>query len=611
MRHKLVFWMGLLGVLVYWFSVKPAGFQRGYLEDHCTFEMSRQAMADQIREKGGPAFFTKHYMYPEGTSTAYLPQSIEQTWIGAQFWNWNRDFPYHWVYFGVSLLITYVGVGVILRKMKINSLPAWGLSALVTLFHLPRHYAIWYHSEHLYLHWIYLGFFLDALIWQKFYRENQLSIPLELWRGFCLLGVFGTCGYFWGPSLVEWIIVRTCLFGWIVVQKRHAPVRMESSFRALLLPATLSVVLFAIELRWFVPLLKEASKLGTVPQGLIYHAPIFMVIRPLWWDWIMRGVEQWVPFLKGLWLPFQFPETKVTIGWAFWIPTLLGIRAVKKNPNSSLGVLFPFLILLGVAIWYLGIKPHWVQNILQATIPFMKFFRVASRWGLFLPQIVGLILVLSWPELTQWFQNQMRKQPQKWKMLGCLFLASSLVEMSWMTIPVNRMEPFTSSNLEFLETIRHLPGSAVLDMPFCVLAGNEVCAHQCPFFPYATAGSCFRQWHDKDVYGIYESRLVPNQCANYDQQPYQSWFSAWGNQRCYSDEEWKSLCSYLDQHSELSAILVYPDVWKGVNSLECQKKFEFYLGSPLDQTQVSTDWLPHEKKGQAMRVVRYAPHCRR
>jgi hypothetical protein len=350
--------------------------------------------------------------------------------------------------------------------------------------------------------------------------------------------------------------------------------------------------------------------MGEVNQALIYFAPIFMVIRPLWLDWIMTQVDQVIPAVKGLWWSFQQPETKVTIGWLFWVPAVLGIRVLKKkNAGPGLQAALPFLILLGIAIWYLGIKPHWVQHFLQAWVPFMAFFRVASRWGLFLPQIVTILIVLSWPELSRWLKTKNQTSSNKWKLLCGLFVGLSIAESTWLLRPPVMMTPFSDSMTQFLENIRKSPGTAVLDMPFCTLGGNEICSHQCPSYPYSTAGACFRQWHDKDVYGIYQSRMVLSQCETYAKQPYVTWLQAWRANRCFTPDEWKDLCSYLDQHSELSAILVYPELWSGSQTPECQAQWKIHLGNPIDESSFYGDGNSGGQPRTPIRVMRFSPRC--
>src|SRR5207245_1289081 len=92
--------------------------------------------------------------------------------------------------------------------------------------------------------------------------------------------------------------------------------------------------------------------------------------------------------------------------------------------------------------------------------------------------------------------------------------------------------------------------------------GNGVCtAAQCPNYPMSTVGQCLMRWHDKSVYGLYSFRMNEEYCQVYNRAPYLSWFEAWKQQRCFTDGEWKDFCGYLSARAELSAILVYPDIW--------------------------------------------------
>lgn len=612
MRKKAGFLLGLFLVISYWLWIHPAGLKRGYVEDYCTFEMSRQIMGDHLKEIGRPQFHTQHYAYPSGISTAFMPQSIEQTWLGGYFWNWNRDFPYFWVYYGISLLITFLGVGWIVKQMGLSPHAAWGLSTLVTVIHIPRHFVTWYHSEHLYQHWIYLGFFLDAWIWQRFYRENRWSWKLECWRGFLVIATFGTAGYFWGPALVEWAIVRFSMLGftWVRRYQGHSP-RIDDRFRSILVPALFCLLWIGIELPWFIPLLQEAKSLGSVPQNLGYHSSLTFILRPLWSEWAFQGIEKIIPSFEGKWWSFRYPETTLTIGWIFWIPALMGLNGLRKKKGGvGIGAGFPFLILLLVAIWYITIRAHWFHHILQTLVPFMLFFRVANRWGLFLPQMMGALIALSWPELSRWFKSQWNLHPRKFRISVYLFIGFSILESTWLFYPVSMMEPLSTPMVHFLEEIKNSPGTAVLDIPFCLTGGNGICFHQCNAYPYSTAGACFRQWHDKDVFGIYQSRTVPKQCEIYDSFPFRSWVSAWREQRCFSNMDWESFCRFLEEHSELSAILIYPELWKAAEEPECKKQIEAHLGLPLAESQFFGASSPGGHGKNLLRVIRYPTHCK-
>ena len=207
-RSYFAFWLGLVAVLAYWYLVRPVG-GIGYVEDFCS-ELSRRAMAENLLKFSAPTFVSDLFMAPFGTPIAFFSWSIERDWLGAYVWMWNREFPFLWVYFAFSLLGSYFVVGAILRRMGLNSVAAWGLAAGVVVLHIPRHFKIWYHIEYLSQHWVYWSLFLDAWIWHRFIREKRWSWNLEIWRGFCLLGVLGSPGYFWGPMVLEWIILRLC-----------------------------------------------------------------------------------------------------------------------------------------------------------------------------------------------------------------------------------------------------------------------------------------------------------------------------------------------------------------------------------------------------------------
>lgn len=602
MTHRLgrwVFGLGLAAILVYWFSVRPVGIPHGYSEDMCYPDMVRQLMADQLREFGKPTFITDRFMTPEGASVPYMAWSIERDWLGAYFWMWNKYFPFAWFYFGLSLVVTYLGVGWIVRRMGLNPGWAWALTASVVIFHVPRHFKIWHHYEHQLQHWIYFAFFLDAWIWQRFRRENRWSWVLELWRAFLMVGMLGTVGYFWGPLILEWALVRIAMLA--LFRKRK--IQVEGSWRWAIPPVVLSWVMLAAYSRWYIPLFYEAKKLGPVPQGLGWFAHLGFLVRPLWLSSLVSGLP-----------PIDAPETVVSIGWFFWIPAILAIWVLrKKKGGPGLGTIFPFFLLLILAFLYLGTgKPYLVHKLLQTMIPFMSFFRVASRWGLFLPQLMVILVVLAWPELRAWTRRLIeRRGIRVVAPLVLLFVISSIEEMTWLRVPVNMMAPMPQAVADMLNRIRDLPGTSVLNLPFCVAGGNGVCTEsQCPNYPYSTTGECLRIWHEKKIYGLYQSRMVDSHCAIYNKQPYQSWFNAWAAQRCFTDLEWKEFCGYLSGHPEISAILLHPDIWAGAHDPKCRALFDTHLGPPLAESSYLMSPTRGGKGANPSRIAWYGPRCR-
>jgi hypothetical protein len=609
----LPFLLGLLLVGFYWYWVHPSGFARGYTEDWCHPEITRQLMAEALERTGAPSFATQAYVAPNGTTLPFMAWATEVSWLGSWFWRWNRDFPFLWAWFGFSLLVSYLGSGYFLRKSKLGPWAAWGLAAAAVVFHVPRHFKTWHHSEHLFQHWIYLGLFIDAWIWSRWVRDRRWSIKLELWRGFFLLGVLGTAGYFWGPMIIEWSILRFCLLGsMLLCRRRREPFVIERSDRAMAMPVLLIAVWLMIDIRWFIPWVAAAKSMGSVESGLGWFTSFPYIVRPLWFDAIGDVLNPTRFARSHYWniKPFLVSETVVTVGWFLWIPVLVGARRIMRTRGGpGLRLLIPFLAVIAVATLYISNQRLHFQGFIQSIVPTMEFFRVASRWGLFLPPLLVVLIALCWPELSLWAAGFWRRRRPLAILLGVLFAMSSLAELSYLLRPVSTMPPMDPTALKLLGDLRSAPGTTVLDMPFCMVGGNGVCGHQCPTYPTATMGGCLRGWHDKNVYGVYAGRLVPSQCQAYDQQPYVSWFAAWREQRCLKPQEWDELCRYLDGHPELSAILVYPELWTGASSDACRAQFDAKLGKPVAEARLVMAAVRGAETPRYTRLWRYEARC--
>jgi hypothetical protein len=149
-----------------------------------------------------------------------------------------------------------------------------------------------------------------------------------------------------------------------------------------------------------------------------------------------------------------------------------------------------------------------------------------------------------------------------------------------------------------------------LDFPFCVAGGNAVCTKQmCPNYPASTTGICLREWHEKNVYGLYQGRTLESHCQIYAKEPYLSWFDAWTRQRCLNKKELDELCAYLGAHTELSAFLVYPDIWTAPKDPACRAALEKRLGPPLDEAWIFTGQNRGGRGSAPTRILWYPPRC--
>jgi hypothetical protein len=605
-KSSVIFFIaGFLAVAAYWLSVKPLG--QGYAEDFCNHQMARQIMAENLREFGKPVFQSSKIMAPQGSSAPFFAGwNVERDWLGGYVFQWDRDFPFLWVYYGITLLICYLGSGWILARMGLPSQAAWLLSMTSVVFNFPRHFKLWHHSDNVMMHWIYLAFFLDAWIWQRFIRDRKWSVTLELWRGFLMLGVMNTMGYFWGPSLIEWLVVRLFM-GQLALRRRQSGENTEVEFsgKSALIPVLLGLPLLAIDLQWFLELLAAAKKQGEIVQPAGWFANPALVLRPLWWDRVSEFF-QWKTRLA----PFYTPETVVTIGWLYLVPMSIGIsqlRQKKGGPGTAL--IAPFLTVFIVGWLYLSGHKLIAQFVplVQAVIPFMKFFRTASRYGLFLTPVATAMIALAWPQLSA-FAKTLTGKKKYWLVA---FAFTSCLEMTWISHPAYEFPKAPDHLLEIMNRIKEAPGDTVLSMPFCTAGANGICAaEQCTDWPNSTIGACLRIWHDKKVFGAYTSRFSQSDCAVYHQAPYYSWFSAWREDRCLTDVEWGEFCSFLKSNPQLSAVLVIPGVWKAAGTEACRQKFKTYLGDPID----SVEFTLHASRGESdtptTQMHWYPPGCK-
>ena len=574
-------------------------------------------MSNNLARFGKPEFSSDLFMAPFGMPVPFFSWSIERDWLGAYFWSANKEFPFIWAYYAAALLLSYVAVAYILIRMGVQRSAAWLVSALLVVFHVPRHYATWYHVEYLAQHWAIISIFLDAWIWQRFIRHQKWSWALELWRVFLLFAVLGSPGYFWGPMALEWLVVRgsmLALLPYAWQRKRRPEIKIEGRWRDAVLPLVLCAIWLSFELRWFIPLITEMQKLGTIHQELGWWANPLNVIRPLWLERIFEwaGVQTFLP-------PVDKPESVVTIGWLYWFPVILAIVLLRrKRGGPGLKIVVPFMVLVVVAILYFGFGPFpLLHDPIRTLVPFMAFFRVACRWGHFLPYFAGAIIVLAWPEISRWVKMQWSHQTHA-RLSRTVLLSFVLIgglELTWLAKPLLMQPPLSAPTQALLKNVSELPGTTVLDMPFCVAGGNGVCtAEQCPNYPKSTVSGCFSSWHNKKVYGLYQSRLTEVQCQIYNRSPYTSWFSAWREQRCLNEQEWPELCNYLQAHPELSAVLVYPDIWSGAGTQACVSQFEKYLGAPIEHgvffSKATRQGFRGGRGEEPSRVLRFAAKCR-
>ncbi len=594
------FWpiLGAVALAVYCLWIKPPGSGLGYAGDMCS-DILRQLMGDHFKAGEGILFHSDKVLAPVGASVPYMSWAIERDWFGAFAWNHDREFPFLWVLASVSWLISYFGSAFFMRRMKIGWTASWMLALAATLLHFPRHLKLWHHYDVVIQDWVYLAFFLDAWIWQRFWRENRWSPALEGWRLFFQLGVFMITGYYWAMTAVEWLIFRLCLLvGARSKRARGIAIERDGSRGLLIASMVACAALAAFEAPWFIALAREVRAGTPVSSEIGWYANPLMLLRPVWLE----------PLLAALGSAFRFKvtETYFSPGWCLVIPAFAAVYfSRKKRGGPGLAILAPFLATLVFIFLYVTASfPEGLRRI----IPLLSFVRVASRWGLVLPPLFVILVALAWPEL----RPRLARLWAARKAWVAVFAVSCLAEAALLAQPINLLPEMPADSRAILASIREQPGDTVLDLPFCITGGNGVCDPRlCPAYPRSVMGQCLRQWHEKKVYGLYHARMLPSQCSTYEVAPYTSWFDAWGSDRCFTQPEWEQFCGYLDSRRELSAILVYPGLWTAASKPECSAEFERRLGAPQGRTVLMTEPTLGGKGKDPTTVLWYAPRCRR
>ncbi len=584
----------------------------GYAEDLCA-DTVRVLMAENFLAGKGISFFFEGLMAPKGITAPFLSWSWERDFIGALAYVVYPEFPYFSVYFSLSILLSYFGVVFLCRKMELSL--GWSalLGALTVLGNFARHFKGWHHFEHTVHHWFLLLVFADALFWWTLTQKKLWSWQILCWRNFIFVAVFGMTGYYWGPAVLLSLIMAGFTLYYLWTARRCTALKRslrDFKTREVALPLSLTFIYVLVLGFWFWPLRQAATQFsGQLEQGVSHFVAIWDVFRPLWLDTLLS----WAPVIKLP--PFDRTETVVAAGWIFWLPLWWVVRGQRKSPVSEGGGWLPILplyVFLWVAIGYMawGSNLHLIARIVQPVVPFMNFFRTAARFGLMIPMVLGALLAMgSRHGVFRFHRLPMRNRiffVFTWTLIAGL-------ELKWMVTPLTAMPPMDAPLVELLNGARQAPGSTVLDLPFCTVGGTGTCIYQCPHYPRSIVGQCFRMWHHKKVYGIYQARMSPAECRIYDElDPIPQWFSAWREDRCFQPEEWKNFCEYLrtpGKGADIGSILLYPDLWKAVQKPECWSEWTHHLGAPLQEAEYFSSVTRGAQGNQKGRVFRFSGRC--
>jgi hypothetical protein len=452
------------------------------------------------------ALHTDQIFYPYGVNAVLEPWAIEREYFFTVFFSLFGTGPWLYIYYMSSLVVTCLGLYLLFHR-DFGRAKAF-LAGLVAVFFnfyalakFPGHFPISV------VHWTVLSIAVDFLLMRRITAQQEIPLRLILLRALLTVLALGQdLGYSAGSSLLSLTVcmVYAILFsiGYYLI-KRIAPYRPQTvlkqwkeefrQHRAAFIVLLLSTIVF---LYLYVPIVVQiylaASDFVGIPQGAWWSSPWRLLIPRLPWINPTENVPDWFSSLMR-----DNPE-----GFGAGSPGLFLIAAAGAGIFFSRrrAALIPFIILF---FWISTNHPYTGFSL--TTLPWFKYARVGSRFTMLMAPLLT-ILALSIPLA--------RFKTSNWiKVFFVLLTLTGILEFYDFFKGFNyRARPLPENFSVYMETVKHTPGEAVLDWPFCIAGGNGVGTDYLGRFYHRNNAVGFMQrYHEKKIVGNYFGRLSMKQ----------------------------------------------------------------------------------------------------
>lgn len=521
---------------------------------------------------------TDEVLYPFGANVALQSWCVERELLFTLLKARHPDAPLLQLYYLFGVFISTLGTYLLLLP-RFGSLRA----ALTTVtahalnFYSMQKYA--YHYNIACYHWTTLGIVCDFVIAWDVVKSRSLSLRLLLLRvlllvlafglelghvlGFSLTSFAGTCGY------LLWFVLRGSRPDPLLVRNLVAPWRRElQRHRSQVLLISLLTICFA----WLY---------GTITAGIVWDS-LSMGRFPgnsgEWWASPLRLLIPYTPWLHpSMQPPFlhvtgDVAETGIgggSAGLFLFLCCCIGIRQTRAYRLTS-----PYFPLFGMLILYVATSTY--LPLLRA-LPWFLFCRVYSRATLVYSTIMALLAVeISLPKGSLF------------RRLSALLSLSAIAIVELVTIvQIKRAHPtytFDPSQRAYFDTLKKLPGEAVLDFPFCLTGGNGDLGGLCPYWQRVKGVYALSRFHEKKVIGQYLGRIHPSQVAPFVRQGWDDLFDpdqydmtrATRQKRCLTDAEWTFFAAFY-LRNDFAAIQLAIDLLPP----GCAEQFYAHFGQPI------------------------------
>ena len=521
---------------------------------------------------------TDEVLYPFGANVALQSWCVERDILFALLKPLFPHAPLLQIYYLLGVALSTLGTYLLL-------LPRHGAvrAALTSMiahafnFYSMQKYA--YHYNIACYHWTTLGIVCDFVLVERMMAEKSVPLRLLLLRVLLLTLAFGLeLGHVLGYSLTSALFAGGYLI-WFVRKEIHSG----------------NLTFAAIITSW-----KEEAKRHRLLIGLLLGTT---VIIAWFYGWVTAGIVRdslAVGRFRGQGGVWWAIPLRLLIPYTPWLhpsmqPPFLNVLGDLAEDGIGGGGAGLFLLLLGglgvyqAKAWRVRSPLLWLLFTfglyvcsgaylpLLHLLPWFFFCRVYSRATLVYSTILALLAI----DVSFSAVRPLRR------VLGLVVLAAlAVLELTTLVLIKNEHPHYSLSaqQLQYLDTVKKLPGEAILDFPFCICGGNGDVGGLCPYWQRIKGVYALQRFHEKKVIGQYLGRLHPTQVEPFNTQgwdllnnPDSSDITrATRQQRCLRTEEW----TFLEQFYVLND---FAGIQLATDRLPpgCEKEFYEHFGTPI------------------------------
>lgn len=493
----------------------------------------------------------------------FQPWVLEMNVLSAALWRVVGPGPWEQLYWLASLFVGAIGIWLALRT-DFGDRRAIVVSVSATF---ANYYALGKYPGHLNVaitHWTAIGVAVDFVIAWRWSQHRPISARLTVTPGVLLVLALGQdLGYVAGISLTSAMITGSWILATELTRSRFSlrQLRDRAGRLARTLPSDARRQSGSLVALLALGVIAATALVPTV-AGIASAARSFDFSRLSgggeWWS---SPVRLLVPVLPGLHSPSSRllddsseGSFAASPGWFFVGAAALGLATGHRQWRAWA----PAVVLLAL---FLSFRPSEMPHL--KLLPWFEFVRVTSRFSVVYPLLLMLI-AMAVPR--GWFRG--RRAVAMWCGLAILVLEASTAYWTALGAHRARRQVVDADFVAFMSEIRHTPGEAVLDWPFCVASADGTAAALLgPYCDRQIGIESQQAFHRKKVLGKVFGRLHPDQVrpllnAGWDRL-LRAGTPARGpgarQTRDFSVSEWAFLESFV-RLNDLAGIILYPDL---------------------------------------------------